>query len=413
MKPIALQNRSSRNSDLRARRGVMMAWSIWVILAAGLIAGGLFNVIWLSGIRNQARHCAESAALAAGHSYLSDDLLRSRQQPFEHEGRAARCQNTAISMVDEYRRHTSLPAVSKEQVRLDWSDETILLNDPSMMVPARISVSFDNGDDEYHVPLFFSGLTGLRSANPGVSSTVVLEHAPAAFRPGPKSSVPMLPFAVLDRAPGSSDSPDTTGHWTRNIESGTGSDHFSWNASSRQFEFGPDGLPEVTVTISSGTSLSGPDAFVPLCFCATRAGQASSGIPEWIENGLAHDDLQTLGLHEVAFPGSLPTLSLSSRQLNSVSGALQRKVGEPFVVCLGSVGPPPGNGQENSDSSAALSAISLLRPVAARIVRVAQGNGGTIRVTLQPCVLATSTAITASSRSVAANRYVYSVRLCN
>ena len=97
---------TSRNSG---RRGILTAWTIWLMLAAGAIVGGLFNVLWISCVRNQAQNCATSAALSAGHRYLSDDMLRSWQQPFEYEGRVARCRKAAIEMVRQAALDCKLP----------------------------------------------------------------------------------------------------------------------------------------------------------------------------------------------------------------------------------------------------------------------------------------------------------------
>ncbi len=415
MKLSPFQKNNPRKTFPHSRRGVLTAWSIFVILATGLIAGGLFNVIWLSGIRSKARLCTESAALAAGYSFLSDDLLRSGQQSFEHEGRATRCQNAAIAMVDDCRRNTSLPPISQQQVQLDWPDSTTLLKNPAMFVPNGIRVSFDGPEDMYQVPLFFSGLTGLQSARLGVSASVILEHSPEALRPGPNTAVPMLPFAISDQVQEStvSSQGSGSGYWTRNIESGRGADQYSWNSTVRQFEPGPDGLPEVTVTIYAGTSLSGPDAFVPLSFCATQANSSATRIPVWVNDGLTMKDLQSLGLQEVSFPGSLPTLSVTAAQLSDVATALQRKVGEPSLVCLYSIAQEPESGESDSSRKTSRPSITLTRPVAARIILVDHRGSDSIRVILQPCVLATSTAITARNPELTLNRYVYSVRLCN
>jgi len=418
MKLSLLKNGDSETALPNTRRGVLTAWSIFVILAAGLIAGGLFNVIWLSGIRNKARLCTESAALAAGYSFLSDDLLRFGQQSFEHEGRATRCQNAAIAMIDECRRNSSLPPISQRQVQLDWPESGTLLKNPAMFVPNGIRVSFDSPEELDQVPLFFSGLTGIGSARLGVSASVILEHSPEAFRPGPNNSVPMLPFAISDQAQESEESSEgsASGYWTTNIESGRGADRFSWDSTSRQFESGPDGLPEVTVTISAGTSISGPDAFVPLSFSAVQAGGGATQIPVWIDEGLTMTDLRSLGLQEVSFPGSLPTASMMAAQLSDVAIALRRKVGEPSLVCLYSLAPGVkseglSSGQKTDGPSGP--SITLTRPVAVRIVQVDQPGSDSIRVILQPCVMVTSTAITARNPEIALNRYVYSVRLGN
>jgi len=373
------------------------------MLAAGLIAAGLFNVLWISGIRVEARRCAESSAISAGHSYLSDDLLRTSQQPFEYDGRTARCKDAAVAMADQYCRQTALPRLSPQDIQLDWPSVSDALENAAALVPTKITVDYDGHDDGFRIPLFFSGLTGLRNTGLGVSASVSMEHAPGAFRPGPQASVPMLPFAILNDTGADSAKAESaqSGHWTKSIESGSGRDRYSWNHGLHQFELGPDGLPEITVTLYPDGS-TGADAFIPLSFCASRSGQSSSATSDWVKSGLTQQDLQTLGLQEVTFPGTLPTCSLSSQQIESVAVALRAKIGEPCIVSLCS-----------SAGSAEASKIKLTRPVAARIIRVTMSIFEGLKITLQPCVVVTATAVTSREPALADNRYVYSVRLCD
>ncbi len=373
------------------------------MLAAGLIAAGLFNLLWISGTRVEARRSAESAAISAGHSYLSDDLLRTSQQSFEYDGRIARCKDAAVAMADKYCRQAALPGLSPQDIQLDWPSASDALKNAAALVPARITVNYDAHHDGFRIPLFFSGLTGLRNARLGVSASVSMEHAPCAFRPGPQASVPMLPFAILNDTGAGTPKAESarSGHWTKSIESGSGRDRYSWNIDRHQFEVGPDGVPEITVTLYSSGS-TGADAFVPLSFCAQRAGQSSSATSEWILSGLTQLDLRSLGRSEVTYPGTLPSCSLSSKQMESISVVLRAKIGEPCVVSLCS-----------SAESGESSEIKLSRPVAARIIRVTPSIEGCTKVTLQPCVLITATAVTSGEPALADNRYVYSVRLCD
>ena len=403
MKLSALHVRKSSIHNLR--RGVLTAWTIWLILAAGVIAGGLFNAIWLSAVRNQAHHCAAVAALAAGHSYLSDDMLRSCQQPFEYDGRVARCQQAAVSMVDQYRNGTPLPPISAELVRVEWPDNQGPVSDPALLVPRKISVSFDSHHEQYHLPMFFGGLTGLRSTRMGVQCCVALEHAPTAFRPSPKNNVPMLPFAICDDILPLSQGQGTTsaGYWTSSIESGKGKDSFSWNDEARKFEPGQDGLPEVTVTIYSSTSPGSSDAFIPIAFSAGPKGPSGPPITAWIQEGLTEDNVKSLGREELSFPNSLSVIKLNSLIINECKTALDKKIGEPCLICLCSTNLV--NGSQTS--------VTIKRPVAARIAQVTRSLNGAVKVVLQPCVLTTSTAITSRDPDIAMNRYVYSIRLCN
>ncbi len=394
---------AQRSTTSRTRSGVLTSWTILIMLTAGAICGAILNLIWLSAIRNQAYNCASSAALAAGHSYLSDDMLRSWQQPFEYEGRSARCQQAAVSMVEDYRAGTAIPAIFPESVKVIWPEGQSPSADPALLVPQAISVEFDNDFFRSQLDRFFYGLTGSRSNPSTVQCTVHLEHSPRAFRAGAGQSIPILPFAICDDLSGPDSGPavQTPGYWTSSIESGKGQDKYSWNAATHQFESGPDGLPEITVTVYSTTSVGNPDSFIPISFSNDKGNVGGSHIPEWIRNGLTGDDLQSMGYSELAFPGSVPVTTLTSQDLLNCRTALQEKSGEACLISLCSALP----------AKTELTSITLKRPVAARVVQVSQITSGSLKVILQPCVIATSTAVTSTTPDAAVNRYVYSVRL--
>ena len=103
----------------------------------------------------------------------------------------------------------------------------------------------------------------------------------------------------------------------------------------------------------------------------------------------------------LAFPGSVPVTTLTSQDLLNCRIALQEKSGEACLIPLCSALP----------AKTELTSITLKRPVAARVVRVSQITSGSLKVILQPCVIATSTAVTSTPPDAAVNRYVYSVRL--
>lgn len=387
------------------RSGVLTSWTIMIMLTAGAICGGLLNLIWVSAIRNQAHNCASSAALAAGHSYLSDDMLRSWQQPFEYEGRTARCQQAAVNMVDDYRAGTQLPAISAESVKVIWSETQGPVEDPALLVPDAISVEFGAAFFRSQFDRFFGAMNGSHSGQSPVRSVVHLEHSPRAFRAGAGQSIPILPFAICDEITSkeSGSAAGISGYWTSSIESGEGQDKFSWNAETRQFESGPDGLPEVTVTIYSTVSLGNPDAFIPISFSSGKANAGTSLISEWIRNGLTGDDLLSLGCSELAFPGTIPVANLKAQDLLDCREALRKKSGEACIIPLCSALQDTKN----------IVSVTLKRPVAARIVMVSNSVSESTKITLQPCVIATSTAVTSTSAEALLNRYVYSVRLAN
>ncbi len=408
---LRLRVRSAKPSR---RAGVMMAWTVWIMLAACLITGSVMNIIYVSGLRAEAHNCASSSALAAGYGYLSDDLLRFRQEAFEVEGRATRCRQQALRIAEEHRRASRVPMLTEDDIELIIPESTGPTNDASAYVPAEVKVAF-KGQGKHDLPLFFAGLTGLERVNLGVHACVRIEHSPIAFRPGRGLSVPMLPFAICDEVlsddsgTDSSSSDDNgddgtsavSGYWTSNIESGQGRDAFSWNNEAHQFETGPDGLPEVTVTIYSTSSAGHEDAFIPMPFGAT--GLVGAGAySTWIQNGLTIEELAESGQTEIRYPGNMNVGVIAPTDLAACRSSLESKIGEPCIISLCSM----------SSSEKKSPTMILKRPVSARVVQVTSAVSGSLKVVLQPCVMTTSTAVTAPSPAANLNRYIYSVRLC-
>jgi len=215
LRPIKRSRTGSGN-----RRGVLIAWSIWLVLFACIIAGTLFSVIRVSALRSQARHCVECAALAAGYQFLSDDMLRLNQESFETDGRIARAEGAAVDIAADYCRATPLQPLTSDCVEMTWPDLQEQLSGLSCPVPENISVSMAKPGQSLTIPLFFQGLTTSPVSGLNVRCTVSLEHTPTGFRPGPRNNVPVLPFAILDQpqstvdSSASQDAQSTAGHWT-------------------------------------------------------------------------------------------------------------------------------------------------------------------------------------------------------
>lgn len=390
--------RSHRGVPAVPRRGVLTAWTIWAMLFSCLIVGWLFHVTWLSAAQSQAFRSASAAALAAGHSYLSDDMLRPWQQPFEFEGRETRCRLAAIRMADEYLRGTSFPPLSEDQIEILWKSDQRPVSDSAMLTPAGFRVVISHSSTAADAGFLASMRAAIQRPR-HVAGVAALENSPVAFRPSAKSAVPMLPFAICNE---SEDGPDA-GHWTRSVESGTGSDEFSWNPDLRKFENGPDGIPEISVMLRMADSELLPDSLAPLNFGGENSSASGTQLTRWILQGPELHDLQWIGRTEIAYPDSLTAIRMTAADCTECAAALRKKTGEPSVISLCRT--RAGGG---SDSK-----VQLTRPVAVRIAAVVDDAAGSVRVILQPCVIITSSAVTSHDRETAANRYVYSVRLVN
>ncbi len=383
-----------------------------MFLAMLMMVAGLFNVMWLSCVRSEAHRQAESAVIVGGHAFLSDDLLRQWQQPFENDGRAVRSRNAVVDYIRQSGDSSLSRLITAGDVELvqptaATQSGNTELTQPAATVPEKIRLTFGKDQSNDQVRMFFSGLTGVQYARLGVSAAAGIEHTPAGFQPGGSATIPVLPLAIVDQSQGDSSILNAGGLWSQQIESGRGSDNLSWNPEQHSVENGPDGLPEITLRLSPNSAGNAPDSFVPLRFSATPPTGNVSQTVHWMQNGVAADDLKTLGLSQLAFPSTLSTTTLSNTECTQIAAWLQAHTGQSFMVCLCSptigAAPATGNG---------LSTVQLIRPVAARIMASGISVGGEVRIRLQPCVLITSTAVTSTSPQATLNRYVYSVRLC-
>ena len=403
-----------------SRRGAMMLWSVWVLMAMLVIVAGVFNVIWLSCVRTEARRHAESAVIAGGHAYLSDDMLRASQQPFELDARAVRSRNAVV----DYLRQASDPSlaaiISDGDVDVyspepaTESDQTGL-SSPATNTPDEIRVTYGKSHGNDQVRMFFSGLTNAGNARIGVSAAASIENAPVGFLPGGHLTIPLLPFGILEQGTTDSATAHAGGIWSRDIEAACGLDNLAWNPESHSVVQGPDGLPEITMKLSCDSHGGSADSFIPLKFSAVATSDNSSQVVNWMQNGVSSVDLQSLGLSQLSFPSTISAATLSRVECANVAAWLQSHTGHSFIVslCHPAAAQVETNATSTSTSTsiAALSTVQLDRAVAARIMACGVSPSGEVRVVLQPCVLITSTAVMSTSPQAALNRYVYSVRL--
>jgi hypothetical protein len=282
-------------------------------------------------------------------------------------------------------------------------------------IPNEIRVTYGKSQGNDQVRMFFSGLTNARNARIGVSATACIEHAPVGFLPGGQLTIPLLPFGIVDQGTADAATLTSGGIWSQHIENGKGCDNFTWHPESHSVVQGPDGLPEITMTLSSNSAGASADSFVPLKFSTLQPTNSSSQAVNWMQNGVSSADLQTLGLNQLSFPCTISTVNLSRPECADIGIWLQSHTGQSFIVCLcnPAAARTTFSTSSTSTTSSILSMAQLNRAVAARIMACGVSPNGDVRVVLQPCILITSTAIMSSSPQATLNRYVYSVRLSN
>ncbi|MFN5199774.1 MAG: hypothetical protein ACK5A1_02220 [Planctomyces sp.] len=368
-----------------ARSGVLSVWSVAALSFVGLLSFLVLDLWLLSGLMQQARNCCESAAVAAAHKWLADDLLRSGYQQFQVDGRQATCTDAALDQAGWYSERSQLPPLSEADVEYVWRENSA--DAASFPVPSAVRVRHPMADGRiYRRPGSLLNVSECAAA-----ATASLENRPVAFRPAPGQTLPMLPFSICDD-PGAAGA----GWWTSQIEQLGGADEVSWNSEQRIFEQGPDGIPEISVELTTEPSGS-PDELSLLDFSGGDQ-TAARPLKRQIEEGLRFADLEVLGWKELALPAVFPALQPQAEQLAELQVELASGRMEPSLLML--------------CSRLASGGVSLQRAVAVRVVNAVQSDVQTVRLRFQPCVMVTSMAVTGSPET-SENRYVYSVRLAN
>lgn len=231
--------------------------------------------------------------------------------------------------------------------------------------------------------------------------TAVLDQAVIGFRPFEGKPAPVMPVALYRTT-------DQEGHAGWEEACRTGEDSWAFDQNHKRFSPGHDHLSEVRVRIGRQLATSsGEVCGFPLAIGIESPGEAV----EQVRTGLTVDSLSK--------PGYDGELNLGAETARPIDGdpdlftADSTDAVERVLLDLAAVGEPriwPLFSRFDEDGRAELTGFA-----AARVVTVTRDRGGFV-VTLQPCVLASPTAITDPGRLdrnglPVGNRTVVKVRL--
>jgi hypothetical protein len=230
--------------------------------------------------------------------------------------------------------------------------------------------------------------------------TAVLDSAVIGFRPWDGKPAPVVPVALF------ADADDEHAGWNDSCR--TGRDRWTFDSEHKRFVPGSDGLPEVRVVVGRQPRGRSDDVCgFPLEIGSGRGRdavqQVRTGLTTEMLSGHRFDGEFKLRDGNVLHLGGDPDL-FDGRREDDAERAFRAIVGEPRVWPLFS---------EFDDDGRAV----LIGFTAARVVKVeTDGRTRGIALTLQPCVLATPTALTDPGRcdrhgKPVGNRTVVKVRL--
>ncbi len=391
-----------------------------VFLAAMAFAVDLAN-LWTT--RTEMQRAADAAALGAAQTLVDDAFLRSDL------GEMAAIQGEAKRQADWYANtNTVFGTPLQLQSNPDNSQDGDLvlgyLDSPRSHQFVLAEPPDDRGAQDLRgvnavrvvgrrtrargnaAGLYWARLLKLESADVLAAATAMLDHSVIGFRPVGSIRVPLAPIALL-----SDPSFKVQQSWEAQVEGTRGVDDFRFDRKSRRYlvDARGDGIYEMTVTIAGTTAQrAGTNT------CLLTLGAADSGaLSRQLREGLAPEDLDSFG----------GQLVLNSDGRISAGGGLAIASERADVAELAAVlqeladrGIPrvwPLFTAFDVESGQA----TVNRFVAARVVCVQPATDGTpLTFVLQPCMLATVTAITEakpgnSDSLMRWNRYVCKLRL--
>ncbi len=372
-------------TDVR-RRGLTTPLVAAALLVAMMGLALILDRLWLEAARLELTTAAEASALAGARQLASDLRLAPEHDPQSLRDLAvqaammAAVQNRVAGetvVINEQDLHFPAPTI------LDADSSNATAEEPS--APETIIVSAHRTRFRGNpVALFIGELTGqpfgdaVGQAGASISSQVV------GVRPLPGTVVPAIPLAIWRIDP----TGQRTDTWQTAIEQRRGRDDYGYDEHSRSVTAGSDGIPELMLRTAR---LNGPatDANVQLVDIGTHFQDEE--LLRQFQLGWSPADLENWGgelrlaTNNAGANGSslqlegLPQLEIADRD------ALDSILGEPRIALVYSTAAPAADGRTQS--------VDCVRLVAVRVLKVSDHSDGSCRITIQPTVIATRTAL--------------------
>lgn len=353
------------------------------LLVAMLGLALVLDRLWLESARLELQTAAESSALAGARELVSDQQLIDPADTQALIDQAV--QSAMMAAVQNYA--VGQPVIVNEgDVQFPgWGDPAETGNSEAQTPAFPRSIAVEAHRTRFRgnpVALFVSELTRQPYGDAAARAVAAISGPVSGVRPLSGSTIPALPLAIWWRDPAGQRN-DT---WQVAIEQRRGRDEFSIDAESQAVVSGPDGIPELTLrTIRTG----GPVTEANVQLIDVGSAFREDALQRQISTGWNSEDLAEWG-GELRLPasadGSAALTILGLPQLESSDrDQLEQIAGQPRIALLYSQATPAeGTPCHNVDCN---------RLVAIRVLKVVDQGDGSCRVTVQPTVMATRTAL--------------------
>ena len=375
--------RRSQQCKSHSRQGSITPAVIVALIVVMLAFALVLDQLWLDTAVTELTGGAEAAALAAARSLASDDLLRKDVDTKQRLKKARQAASDIAAKNLVAGDSVQLNANPKQDIRfgrLARNVETGLfqfletdINPASVVVLAERTRGRGNP-----IGLFIRGLSGQAAGDAAATAEATIDNRIVRLRPLEGINIPAMPIAALFTAPKRTDT------WLDQIEWHNGPDLYSYNETTNQVEYKPDGICELVLRTNSYRSRKTDDRpFSNVQVLEFGSRLADKTVIRQINEGLTAEDLEMYD-GELLFDGFSRPISSQDVLSLDISSALANLIGECRLCFISSSFQETRNGFGNA---------GCLDIIAVRIMSVRIDGDDSSEIVIQPCVMTTRTAV--------------------
>ncbi len=405
-----------RRKPARRRGFITPIIALALLVVMGCMALVL-DRLWLDAAVVELRTTAEASALAACRELATDDLLRESKDQDNND----RDSNAVIERINNARTAAAGIAgsnlVAGDPVTLDVTDDGDIhfgrlvfnadrgeirflqtnSNPTSVVVTTRRTRAGNNP-----VALLMRQISRQPVGDAAARAEATIDNRVIGLRALDSMPVPALPIALLRIDPAGKRK-DT---WNAQIEQRLGHDNFRYDADSGEVEKGSDGLPEISLSISTK---GGVLEALNFQFIDLGTKLKEKGLVRQCQDGWSVDDLDS---HDgELIPDADPIEVTSTGRINNATlTALRQNLGVPRIVAL--------YDELNRVSGSGYSRIHITGFAAGRVMALhINATDELCEIVFQPAVMTTRTAVIVGENTRFLrgggnpNRYIYKLHL--
>lgn len=355
------------------------------LLVVGACLALVFDRLWLDAAQIELQAAAEAAALAGAGQLASDarlqpppvDLVTPARDAAIATGQKNFSVGTAVNLQDGDNGDVQVGTIvmSSENGHPEFVEET---ERPTTCV-VRAARLISRGNP---VALFFRELTSNTRGNVQAIAEASVDNRIIGVQPGDNSPVPALPIAIMYTHA----DPRREDTWMNMINRRLGTDLYGYDSETGEVINGPDGIPEITLHTTYTSADAEEASKVNTLIMDIGTGMSERRVAEQIKTGWTVAQLKSFG-GEFRTDQGPQILDVDAASNTPVMDELQQLVGQARICGLYINHQPTSN---------VIGTAAIVDLAAIRILAIQEQGPTQMKMTVQPAVIATRTALLSS-----------------